>query len=252
MAAAGADHVTDIQQLLPDGFQFSYVLDLEADGEEASAVGQILAVQFLHTDTGGGHNGGDVQQQAVTGDAVQLQGGLEGLLLFGGPADTNPAGGLAGIIPVGSVGAVSPVDGNTEALGDKAGNGITGDGGAALGDEETVTELRAATAAQLVEADGFKKTDSTDGWKLNESSTVALPEVLLCQLDGHTYETKQFAATCVAEGYTAHVCADCGFSYSFDKISKLDHVESGEWIIDKEPTVLSFGGKHMEIGRAHV
>ena len=115
-----------------------------------------------------------------------------------------------------------------------------------LEDEETVTELRSATVAQIVEASGFQKTDTTDGWKANESSTIALTEKLLCQLDGHTYKTERFESTCVAEGYTAHICVDCGFSYSFDKVAKLEHVESGEWIIDKEPTVLSFGGKHMD------
>ncbi len=114
-----------------------------------------------------------------------------------------------------------------------------------LEDEVTVTELRSATVAQLVEAAGFQKTDSTDGWKTNDNSTLAIPEKLLCQLDGHNYKTEKFDTSCVAEGYTAHICVDCGFSYSFDKVAKLEHIQSGEWIIDKEPTVLSFGGKHM-------
>ncbi len=120
----GTHHIGDAQQAVADGVQLRHVLDLEADGKDAPAAGQVLAVEFFYPDTGGGHSGGEVQQQAVPGNAVQLQRGLEGLLLGIGPADPDPAGGFPGVIPVGGVGAVGPVDGYAEALGDEAHDGV--------------------------------------------------------------------------------------------------------------------------------
>ena len=81
--------------------QFGNVFDLEADGEHTPSAGKVLAGHFFYPDTGSGHDGGNIQQQAVTGDAVQLQSGFKGLLILGGPADPDPAGCLPGIIPVG-------------------------------------------------------------------------------------------------------------------------------------------------------
>ena len=134
LTAAGTDHIADIQQLVADRIQFRCVLDFEFDSKDALAAGQILAEEFLDADSCGGHGGGNVQQQTISGDAVQLQSGLEGLVVFVGPANPHPAGSLEGMIPVCGIGAVAPVDGHTEALGDETADGITGNGGAALGE----------------------------------------------------------------------------------------------------------------------
>lgn len=111
---------------------------------------------------------------------------------------------------------------------------------------EIITAIKTATASQLVNAHGFAETAEKDGWAVNANGTKAMTETLLCQYEGHSHKTESFAASCVAEGYTAHTCEKCGYSYSFNKTAKLEHVQSGEWIIDKEPTLLSFGGKHMD------
>ena len=110
---------------------------------------------------------------------------------------------------------------------------------------ETVSAIRTASASQLVSAHGFEKTDEKDGWAVNANGSKAMTKTLLCQSEGHSHKEEKFEASCVAEGYSAYVCENCGFSYSFDKVAKLDHIPSGEWIVDKEPTLLSFGGKHM-------
>ena len=109
LSSAGTGNVPDVQELLADRFQLCGILDLKADGEHTPAARQIAAVQFLHPDTGGGHNGCHIQQQPVSGNAVQFQGSLERLLFLSGPADPNPAGCLPGIFTVGGVGTVGPV-----------------------------------------------------------------------------------------------------------------------------------------------
>ena len=104
LTAAGGGDILDAQELLADDFQFLDIFDFEPDGEHTSSAGQVLAHQFLDTDPGGGHGLGNVQQQTVAGDAFQLQSGLKGLLLLDGPADTDPAGSLFGIVPVLGIG----------------------------------------------------------------------------------------------------------------------------------------------------
>ena len=134
MAASGAQNIPDIQQFVADGFQLGYILDFKADSKHTVAAGQILAVELLQADSCGGHGGGNVQQQTVSGEAIQFQSGLKGLLLLVGPVYPYPAGGKPGIVLVVGVGAVCPVNGYAEALGDKAHDGITGNRGAALGE----------------------------------------------------------------------------------------------------------------------
>ena len=103
LSSSGADNITDVDQPVAHGIQLFHILDFEANGEDALTAGQVLAEQLLDPDTGGGHGRGHVQQQTVTGDAIQLQGGLKGLVILVGPADPHPAGSLDGMIPVGSV-----------------------------------------------------------------------------------------------------------------------------------------------------
>ena len=97
------------------------------------SVGHILAKQLLDPDPAGSHHRCHIQKQAVTGDAVQLQSGLKGLIVLICPAHRHPASSLNGLKPVGRVGAVHPVDGDAKALGNKANNVVPGNRGAALG-----------------------------------------------------------------------------------------------------------------------
>ena len=131
MTSAGTQYIPDVQQLAAHLLQLTHVLDFKADGEGAFAAGQILAVQFLNTNPGGGHRLRYIQQQTVTGDTIQLQGGFEGLIVQTGPVDTNPAGCLDRLVPVGGVGTVTAVNGNTEAFGNETNDGIAGNGGTA-------------------------------------------------------------------------------------------------------------------------
>ena len=73
MAASGTDNIPDAQQLVPDRVQFGGIFDFKFDGKDTLAAGQILAEKLLDPNPGSGHGGGHVQQQAVAGDAVQLQ-----------------------------------------------------------------------------------------------------------------------------------------------------------------------------------
>ena len=91
LSPSGGYHIPDVQELGTDGFQFGHVFDLKFDREHTLAAGEILTEEFLHTDPGGGHGLRHIQQQTITGGAFQLQGGFEGLLLLGGPADTDPS-----------------------------------------------------------------------------------------------------------------------------------------------------------------
>ena len=82
LSSSGAHNIPDVQQLIADFFQLLHVFDLEADGEDALVVRQVLAVELLQSDAGGGHDGGHIQQQALSGNAIQLQCGLEGLIIL--------------------------------------------------------------------------------------------------------------------------------------------------------------------------
>ena len=133
LSSSGTGNVLDADELSADQIQLLGVLDLKADGEHTPAAGQVLAGELFDPDPGSGHGLGHIQKQSVTGEALQFQGGLEGLVVLNGPADPDPAGSLPGIVPVLGVGAVGPVDTDAEALGDEAGDGITGDRSAAFG-----------------------------------------------------------------------------------------------------------------------
>ena len=109
--------------------------------------------------------------------------------------------------------------------------------------------VRVARFDTLLEKINREENSKGNEWVLSDDGSMAMTRTLLCQAEGHSYETKKFDATCVAQGFTAHVCTECEFSYTLDTDPMLDHIPSGEWIIDKEPTALSFGGKHMNCTR---
>ena len=115
LTAPGAGNIPDVQKPVADSFQLRYIFNFKPHSKHAVSAGQILTGQLLDPNPGGGHGRGDIQKQAVTGNAILLQSGDERLLILIGPADTNPTGSLTGIVPMLGVGAVRTVDGNAEA-----------------------------------------------------------------------------------------------------------------------------------------
>lgn len=110
--------------------------------------------------------------------------------------------------------------------------------------DTAITEITAATVAELVEKAGFKKTDTILGWVADADTTVAMPLVLMEHVNGHDYTDNTVAVSCATEGYTEHTCKNCGYSYKDNVQQKLPHVEGEEWIIDKEATADYAGSRH--------
>ena len=107
----------------------------EGQAGHSLAVGHGAAGDLGDLDLQAGHHHGQIQHQAVAILAVNLQGG--GKVLPGdgvGPGGAHPAVGLALDEGGAGVGAVAAVDGHAVALGDKADDGVAGDGGTAAGE----------------------------------------------------------------------------------------------------------------------
>ena len=62
---------------------------------------------------------------------------------------------------------------------------------------------------------------------------------------GHDYKSEVTAPTCTEMGYTTNTCVRCGDTNKSDYTEPAGHKPS-DWIIDKEPTTDSEGGKHKE------
>lgn len=62
---------------------------------------------------------------------------------------------------------------------------------------------------------------------------------------GHDYKSEVTAPTCTEMGYTTNTCSRCGDTNKSDYTEPAGH-KSGDWIIDKEPTIDSEGSKHKE------
>ena len=62
---------------------------------------------------------------------------------------------------------------------------------------------------------------------------------------GHDYKSEVTAPTCTEMGYTTNTCARCGDTNKSDYTEPAGHKPS-DWIVDKEPTTDSEGGKHKE------
>ena len=63
----------------------------------------------------------------------------------------------------------------------------------------------------------------------------------------HNYQGEVIAPTCTEQGYTLHKCSICGVSYRDTFVDAKGHT-FGEWIVDKEATVLNEGKKHHVCG----
>ncbi len=55
-------------------------------------------------------------------------------------------------------------------------------------------------------------------------------------------------ATCETEGYTLHVCSECGATYKDNYVAALGH-EMGEWTVDRAPDCLNNGLQHQVCSR---
>ena len=62
---------------------------------------------------------------------------------------------------------------------------------------------------------------------------------------GHDYKSEVTASTCTEMGYTTNTCVRCGDTNKSNYTEPAGHKPS-DWIIDKEPTTDSEGGKHKE------
>lgn len=62
---------------------------------------------------------------------------------------------------------------------------------------------------------------------------------------GHDYKSEVTAPTCTEMGYTTNTCSRCGDTNKSNYTEPTGH-KPGDWIIDKEPTTDSEGGKHKE------
>ena len=62
---------------------------------------------------------------------------------------------------------------------------------------------------------------------------------------GHDYKSKVTAPTCTEMGYTTNTCVRCGDTNKSDYSEPAGHKPS-DWIVDKQPTTDSEGGKHKE------
>lgn len=62
---------------------------------------------------------------------------------------------------------------------------------------------------------------------------------------GHDYKSEVTAPTCTEMGYTTNTCVRCGDTNKSNYTEPAGHKPS-DWIIDKEPTTDSEGGKHKE------
>lgn len=62
---------------------------------------------------------------------------------------------------------------------------------------------------------------------------------------GHDYKSEVTAPTCTEMGYTTNTCSRCGDTNKSDYTEPAGHKPS-DWIVDKQPTTDSEGGKHKE------
>ena len=62
---------------------------------------------------------------------------------------------------------------------------------------------------------------------------------------GHDYKSEVTAPTCTEMGYTTNTCSRCGDTNKSNYTEPAGHKPS-DWIVDKEPTTDSEGGKHKE------
>ena len=100
LSPVDADDVGDGQDLGADGFQIRDGPYLEADGEDAAFGGHdVLGVDLTDGEFGAVDDVQHIHRQAVVGEGLHLQDGVEGLVLLLGPVAADPAGGVDGVVP---------------------------------------------------------------------------------------------------------------------------------------------------------
>ena len=52
-------------------------------------------------------------------------------------------------------------------------------------------------------------------------ASLTIENAIIC--DAHTFTDTTFAPTCSSEGYTSHVCTNCGYSYTDSVVEPLEH-----------------------------
>ena len=93
--------------------------------------------------------------------------------------------------------------------------------------------------------------DPADGHIPGASATCTEPQLctrcgaVLEKALGHDYKSEVTAPTCTEMGYTTNTCVRCGDTNKSDYTEPAGHKPS-DWIVDKEPTTDSEGGKHKE------
>ena len=60
---------------------------------------------------------------------------------------------------------------------------------------------------------------------------------------GHTYTESVVLPSCVAQGYTIHICTVCSYGYQDNYTAVIPHTY-GDWVVDVEPTLLAEGSRH--------
>ena len=92
------------------------------------------------------------------------------------------------------------------------------------------------------------RTNSTcteNGEKFRVCQVCGYEEIAKIPADGHSYETDVIQPDCTEKGYTEYICKVCGYSYKSDYIDAKGH-SFGEWLVDKEATVLAEGSQHRD------
>ena len=82
-----------------------------------------------------------------------------------------------------------------------------------------------------------------EGSKNRVCSKCGKQEVDTIPRTEHNYQDEIVAPTCTEKGYTLHTCTICGISHKDTYVDAKGHA-FGEWIVDKEATVLNEGKKH--------
>ena len=89
------------------------------------------------------------------------------------------------------------------------------------------------------EADGSKHKECTVCREVLETSTIPMLT--------HSYTSVVTAPTCTEQGYTTHICSDCGDSYVDTYVDATGH-SYGKWYETKTPTCTAIGTERRDCG----
>ena len=88
-------------------------------------------------------------------------------------------------------------------------------------------------------------TCTKEGSQIKNCTICGYNYIEILDVLGHDYVMVETSATCTEEGYATYTCNRCEHTYKDSYIEALGH-SYGEWIIDKEATVLAEGNKYRE------